>query len=112
EPYTRGHLIPILDDGNFGVVTFLDPDTRALIQIHVESPDECATTFQHWQQYLAQVMIRIAEVAEDDERVRRIAALIQFSHTKQLFEYLDRAQQLDGDAWWEARRLFPLSITV
>jgi hypothetical protein len=109
ELYTRGRLIPILDDGNFGLVTFLDPQTRELVQLDVESPDETRTSFKHWQQYLADLLLRVADV-DDDEQVRRIAALVGFEHTDKLFEFLDRAESLDGDAWWEARRRFPLSI--
>src|SRR5262245_11649442 len=53
DPCTGGRLVPILDDGNFGLVTFLDPDTKALVQIDVESPGEVRASFRHWQQYLA-----------------------------------------------------------
>src|SRR5262245_32575415 len=53
ELYTHNRLVPILDDGNFGLVTFLDPDTRNLVQIDVESPAETRAVFRHWQQYLA-----------------------------------------------------------
>lgn len=112
EIYTRGQLIPILDDGNFGLVLFLDPATGALIQIDVESPDEARATYRHWQQYLADLMVRVGESVDDDDRARRIAILIGFSHTKELFEYFDRTQSISGDAWWEARRLFPLSIAT
>jgi hypothetical protein len=110
ELYTRNHLIPILDDGNFGLVIFLDPSTRELLQIDVESPDELRATFRHWQQYLANLMIRIGESVDDDERVRRMARLVGFAHTEELFAYFARAQLLNGDAWDEARRQFPLSI--
>ena len=40
SPYTDGGLIPILDDGNFGIVTFLDPETRTIVQKDVECPFE------------------------------------------------------------------------
>src|SRR5262245_30295256 len=48
ELYTRKRMVPILDDGNFGLVTFLDPDTRELVQIDVESCAESRAVFQHW----------------------------------------------------------------
>jgi hypothetical protein len=110
EIYTRNRLVPILDDGNFGLVTFLDPDTMELVQTDVESPDESRATFQHWQQYLADLMIRIGESVDQDERVRRMAKLVGFDHTDELFAYFARTQGLSGDAWWEARRKFPLAI--
>ena len=110
ELYTRNHLVPILDDGNFGLVTFLDPDTGNLVQMDVESPDEDRATFRHWQQYLACLMIRIGESVDEDERVRRMAKLIGFAHTDELFAYFASSQALSGDEWWEARRKFPLGI--
>src|SRR5262249_54620162 len=57
--YTGGRLIPILDDGNFGIITFYDPDARTLVQKDVESPREILARFGDWQQYLADLMIRI-----------------------------------------------------
>jgi hypothetical protein len=110
ELYTRNRLVPILDDGNFGLVTFLDPDTRELVQMDVESPEESRASFRHWQQYLADLMIRVGESVDDDSRVRRIAELVGFAHTEELFEHFARTQDVSGDAWWEARRQFPLSI--
>lgn len=108
--YTHDRLVPILDDGNFGLVTFLDPGTRELVQRDVEAPDEARATYSHWQQYLADLMLRVGEAEDDDDRVRRIAALVDFSHTDALYQYFERSQALSGEAWWEARRQFPLSI--
>ena len=85
EIYTRNHLVPILDDGNFGLVTFLDPEARQLVQMDVESPDESRATFQHWQQFLADLMIRIGESEDEDEQVRRMADVVGFAHTDELF---------------------------
>lgn len=79
ELYTRNRLIPILDDGNFGQVTFLDPDTRELVQMYVESPEESRTVFRHWQDYLADLMARLGETVDDDDRFRRMAELVGFS---------------------------------
>jgi hypothetical protein len=110
EVYIGNRLVPILDDGNFGEVTFLNPDTRELVQVDVESPVESRTTFRHWQQYLAALMIRIGDSVEDDEQVRRMAKLVGFAHTDELFAYFARTEGLSGDAWWAARRNFPLSI--
>lgn len=110
ELYTRNLLLPILDDGNFGLVTFLDPGTGNLVQLDVESPDDCRSTFQHWQQFLADLMIRIGESVDDDEKVCRMGRLIGFAHTDELYAYFSRAQALNGDARCEARRKFPLEI--
>jgi hypothetical protein len=81
EPYTHGRLVPILDDGNFGLVTFLDPKTGNLVEVDVESPDKDRATFHDWQHYLADLMNRIEESVDDDEQVRRMARLIGFAHT-------------------------------
>src|SRR5262245_8976559 len=110
DAYTRGRLIPILDDGNFDLVTFLDPETKALVQIDIETPHEDRATFEHWQQYLADLMVRIGESVDDDDRVRRMADLVGFAHTRELFEYFDRSRNLHGAEAEEARRLFIASI--
>jgi hypothetical protein len=110
EVYTRNRLVPILDDGNFGIVTFLDSETGYLVQLDVESPDESRATFRHWQQYLADLMIRIGESVDDDEQVHRMAKLVGFAHTDELFAYFARRKALSGAAWWEARRKFLLGI--
>jgi hypothetical protein len=112
ELYTRNLLIPILDDGNFGLVAFLDPSNRELVQLNIASPDESGATFWHWQQYLADLMVRIGESLDEDELVRRIARLVGFAHTDKLFAYFAPARALNGDVWWEARRQFPLSISA
>ncbi len=110
ERYTPNRLIPVLDDGTFGLVTFLDPSSSQLVQMAIESPDEACATFQHWQQWLADLMIRIGESVDDDERVRRMAELVGFTHLDELFDYFTRTRELKGDASREARRRFPLSV--
>lgn len=109
ELYTQGRLVPILDDGNFGLVTFCDPDARTLVQMDVESPAD-KTIFHHWQQYLAHLMISIAESIDSDDQIRRMAELIRFAHTKELFEYLDLSQEMSDDEWWEASQRFIMGI--
>jgi hypothetical protein len=110
EPYTRGRLVPLLDDGNFGVVTFYDLATRSLVQIDVESPDEVRATFWCWQQYLADLVIEVAESVESDERLRRMAELMQFRCTTELLAVLHRAADLPPQEYQAARRQFLSSI--
>jgi len=112
DRYTGGRLIPILDDGNFGLVTYLDPDSRELIQMDVESPDEDRTIFRHWQQYLADLIVTIGESLASDDHLRRIADRIGFGHVEELFDYYQRTEDLEGDEWWQARRQFPASIVA
>lgn len=87
--YTEGRLIPILDDGNFDLITFYDPTSGGLVQKDIESPHEVRARFASWQQYLADLMIRIAESIDDDERLRRVARLIDFQHFDELLAFLD-----------------------
>jgi len=58
----------------------------------------------------AALMIRIGESVDDDERVRRMAKLVGFAHTDELFAHFARTQGQSGDAWWDAKRKFPLAI--
>ena len=84
--YTKNRLIPLLDDGNFGLVIFHDPDRRILIELDVEAPDEVRHSYQNWQQYLAGLMLRIGESIDDDHRVSRMADLVGFKHAADLLE--------------------------
>lgn len=100
EIYTQGQRIPILDDGNFSDVLFYDPVAQTLIELNVETPKEGGIVYQHWQQYLASMMIRIAESIDDDESVRRTADIVQFLYTKELFDFFNRSEHLKGHDWW------------
>ena len=86
--YTEGCLIPILDDGNFSLITFYDPTSGGLVQKDIESPHEVRARFAGWQQYLADLMIRIAESIDDDDRLRGVARLIDFHHIDELLAFL------------------------
>ena len=87
--YTEGRLIPILDDGNFGLITFYDPTSGGLVQKDIESPHEVSARFANWQQYLADIMIRAAESGDDDDRLRSVARLIGFHHFDELLAFFD-----------------------
>jgi hypothetical protein len=104
--YTDGRLIPILDDGNFGIVTFYDPDTGALLQKDVESPQEILDRFENWQQYLASLMMRFAETIDDDEDLRNIAELIGFRHFQELMAFYDHEPGEPFDQYERRRREF------
>lgn len=85
ERYTRNRLVPILDDGNFSRITFLDPTTRELVQIHVEFPDESRRTFADWRGYLGDLMAGIAEFCDGDEsHLRRMAHLLGIDRIEEL----------------------------
>jgi len=97
SPYTDGGLIPILDDGNFGIVTFLEPKTRTIVQKDVESAFEEYPRFQNWQQYLGSLVINMAESIDDDERLERMADLVGFKYLEETLSLLDSL----GNAPWE-----------
>jgi len=104
DAYTEGRLIPILDDGNFGVVTFYDPHDHTFVQKDVESPDERLTTFANWQQCLADLMIRIYENNEDDDQVLRIADLVGFKDLPRIVEFARPGQ--DPNSYHRRRAAF------
>jgi hypothetical protein len=74
--YTDGRWVPILDDGSFSLITFCDPTTLQLRQMWVEAPGEVRATFPTWEVFLDDLMSRVMELVEDDDRLRRIASLI------------------------------------
>ena len=82
-------MIPILDDGNFGIVTFLDPETRTIVQKDVERPFEEYARFEKWQQYLGSLVINMAESIDDDERLRLMSDLIGYKYFEETLTLLD-----------------------
>jgi hypothetical protein len=104
--YTQGRLIPILDDGNFGIVTFYDPSTGSLIQKDVESPAEIRAQFHNWQQYLAHLVVRIAETVDDETRVERMATLLQFKYCNEVFAFLDEVATEPYERYHSKRQKF------
>ncbi len=110
EPYTGGRMVPILDDGNFGIVTFYDPRTGELAQYDIESSDEVHATFRCWQQYLAALLFRVVESIGDGERIRRIAALVRFHYVEDLFAVCHRAAGMSYQQFREERQRFIQSV--
>jgi hypothetical protein len=102
--YTNGRLIPILDDGNFGIVLFYDPESHVLIQKDVESPCTIQSRFANWQQYLADLRIRIAESTDDDNELAEIAELLHFESLPQTLAFLESIA--DGQDYFSAKEAF------
>ncbi|MCC9641601.1 hypothetical protein LOC71_04895 [Rhodopirellula sp. JC740] len=103
--YTADRIVPILDNGNFDLVLFDDPDANQLIYLALEDPDE-VTRFRNWQQYLAHLMLDIGESCDDDDRIRRIADLVQFRHINELFVLWERVGDLPYDQHEQECRAF------
>lgn len=82
--YTRDRIIPILDNGNLDLVLFDDPKTNQLIYLPVEEPDD-VTRFCNWQQYLAHLLLGVGESCDDNDRIRRMADLLDFHYVDDLF---------------------------
>lgn len=91
--YTEGRLIPLLDDGNFGIVTFYDPTAHTFVQIDIEEPDGERTILRSWQQYLADLFIRIADSGvEDAAGLAQISNMIGFMHLERTLEFMESAK--------------------
>ena len=101
--------MPILDDGNFGVVTFYDPADASLVQMDVESPGEVRGSFAGWEQYLADLMIQISESGVDNDRLRRVAELVGFREVERLFAFFQDVAALSDEEYRAARRRFVAS---
>ena len=108
DVYTEGRLIPLLDDGNFGVVTFYDPRDGTFVKMDVESGPENATILANWQQYLADLMIFVYENNDDDDEVRRIAELVGFSELPRIIEFARSYQ--GADSYHQRRAAFVASF--
>jgi hypothetical protein len=96
--YTQERFIPILDNGNFNLVLFDDPDANHLIEVAIEDPKD-ATRFLNWQQFLAHLLLNIGESFDDNDRIRRIATLIQFRYVDDLFTLWEQVGELPYDEY-------------
>ncbi|MCA9152524.1 MAG: hypothetical protein KDA92_24645, partial [Planctomycetales bacterium] len=76
-----------------------------LVYLPVEEPDE-VTRFRNWQQYLAHLMLDIGESCDDDDRIRRMADLIQFRYVNELFALWERVGDLPCDQYERECRAF------
>ncbi len=109
--YVESGCAPILDNGNFDVVTFSDPDARFMMQMSPEHPGEIWARFECWQQYLAHVVLRVLETEDDDQQVRRIADLVRFRHLESLLAHRDAGPRLSGPDFELAETRFIANLT-
>lgn len=86
--YTHDVLIPILDEGSFDTALLLHPHSGELFCYSIEWPQQALRSYANWQQYLADLMLRIAEIEEDDAEVVRLGKLIGFEDFDALFALL------------------------
>ncbi|MDN3578640.1 hypothetical protein QWZ03_17875 [Chitinimonas viridis] len=113
EAYTANVLIPILDDGNFGLVTFLNPESGELVQMYVEDDSgEPHAIHRGWQQYLACLLVRISESEDNDEALREIAGLVGFSEIDAFTAFMTQSGAMTGKAYELARERFIRSVSV
>ena len=110
SPYTDGRLIPILDDGNFGIVTFLDPESRTLVQKAAESPFDEYARFHNWQQYLGALVINIAESIDDDEQLRVMSDLVGYRYFDETLNLLDGLENAPHEGYHRAKASFLTSL--
>ena len=73
----------------------------------VEEPEDSRTVLTSWQQYLADVFIRIAESGADDHELAVLAQVIGFLHMDRTLEFMDSSP---NSAWCEARAEFIASL--
>src|SRR5262245_36166688 len=110
SPYTDGGLIPILDDGNFGIVTFLDPKSGALVQKDVESPPDEYARFHNWQLYLGALVINMAESIDDDERLRVMSDLVGYRYFDETLDLLNGLEDASHEEHDRAKMRFLASL--
>jgi hypothetical protein len=99
--------VTVCEDGNFGVVTFYDRDAESFVQKAVESPQASPLVLASWQQYLADLFIRIAESGVSDEELEQIAGVIGFRHMERTLAFMEST---DDTEWSTRRREFIASL--
>lgn len=96
EVYTNGRLIPLLDDGNFDVVLYYDPEENGFVQMDVDE-GKVDARFANWQQYVASLLIRIAESIDDDADLKAISKTVGFKYFRELTSLLKTFGESDDD---------------
>ena len=94
--YTHNVLIPILDEDSFDTAILLHPVTGVLYRYSIEWPQQALCVFAHWGQYLADLMLRIAELAEDDAEIVHLGNIIGFTDFDALFAFLALPYDANG----------------
>src|SRR5260221_7782553 len=100
--YTEGRLIPLLDDGSFALVLFYDPEGKCFVRKYLEHPHQ-QTCYANWQQYLADLIITIAESIDNDCQLEEIAALLEFRYLPETLVFLD-ALSSPADLSYESKK--------
>lgn len=97
--YTHERLIPLLDDGNFALVLFYDPEKKVFIRKYLEHPEE-EIHYSNWQQYLADLMIEIAENSDaEDSELAEIADILEFKKLGEVLAFLDSAHEISWEQY-------------
>ncbi len=96
-PLTEGRLIPICDDGNGDNICLFDPVKREFVVKFMEEPEEVVREFSLWQQYLAHVLLAIADSGATDDEIVEVADLIGFKQTEGLLALLSELELLPDD---------------
>jgi hypothetical protein len=103
--YTQDRIVPILDNGNFELVLFDDPNMNQLVYLPIEEPND-VTRFSSWQQYLANLLLGVGESCDDDDSVRRMADLVEFRYVDELFALWEHVGDLPYEQYERDCRAF------
>ena len=77
-----------MDEGSFDTALLLHPHSGELFCYSIEWPQQALRSYANWQQYLADLMLRITEIEEDDAEVVHLGKLIGFEDFDALFALL------------------------
>jgi hypothetical protein len=103
--YTQDRIVPILDNGNFDLVLFDDPNGNQLLYLPIEEPAD-VTRFSNWQQYLGNLVLGVGESCDDDDSIWRMADLVEFGYTEELFALWERVGELPHEQYERDCRAF------
>lgn len=103
--YTQDRIVPILDNGNFDLVLFDDPNVNQLLYLPIEEPAD-VTRFSNWQQYLGNLLLGVGESCDDDDSIWRMADLVEFGYMEELFALWERVGDLPHEQYERDCRAF------
>jgi hypothetical protein len=94
HPLTSGGLVPVVDDGNFYNICFLDPDRNVFVVKFIGNPDVIISEYSSWQQYLANCLMEMADSGLGQRELIAIATKVGFDDLNALSSLLNELEQL------------------
>ncbi len=109
---TKGHVVPLWDDGNFDRITAYDQDTGKYVMFYVESPEEGMEQHFTYEQLMATEFLDLWNAEKGEEALREIASLFDFRGIEQFIAVMKDLSCKEGAEFDECFGSYRASIVA